>query len=86
LSKLTNEESLWLSDVQALLSRRPSKRLGFYTIGDPTLVVFDAEAVKRFEAQNAHLCEQMDYSEIVDAAGARRGSLEFPNNVHATRG
>jgi hypothetical protein len=86
LSKLTNEESLWLSDLQTLLNKCPSKRLGFYTIGDPTLVVFDAGAVKRFEAQNPHLCEQMDYSQIVDAAGARLGSIDFHNNVHATRG
>lgn len=86
MSKFTKEESLWLSDLQALLKKCPSNRLGFYTIGDPTVVVFDAEVAKQFEAQNSHLSEQMDYAELVDAANGRLGSIDFPNNVHATRG
>lgn len=86
MSKFTKEESLWLSDLQALLKKCPSNRLGFYTIGDPTVVVFDAEGLNRFEAQNGHLCEQIDFGEMIDVASARLGSIDFPNNVDATRG
>ncbi len=39
--KLTKAENKWLEDLKAILASCPSKRLGFYTIGDPGISVYD---------------------------------------------
>ena len=34
MSELTAEERKWVKQVQKVLDKCPSKRIGFYTIGD----------------------------------------------------
>lgn len=40
MDKLTAKEKAWIAEVNEVLARCPSKRLGFYTIGDPQVEVF----------------------------------------------
>jgi hypothetical protein len=58
MRKMTKEEAKWLDEVQDVLNRCPSKRLGFYTIGDPTVFVFDKKAHDK-------VCDHMDQRDLV---------------------
>jgi ATP-dependent Clp protease adapter protein ClpS len=82
---LSVAEKAWLAALQEVLDSCPSTRLGFYTIGDRVVQVFD----KRKEAQ---INKMMDESEATDfcVAAHRLGAgicgLQFPSNVHSTAG
>lgn len=41
MSELTAAEKKWVKQVNALLAKCPSKRLGFYTGGDPSIGIYD---------------------------------------------
>lgn len=41
MAELTKEEKAWVKKVNALLAKCPSDRIGFYTIGDPTVFLYD---------------------------------------------
>ena len=84
--KLTAAEKKWLADLQELLDACPSKRLGFYTIGDPDITVYDRTKEKKIEEiQNSH--DRMDYPEAVDKAGAALDIwIKFPSHVHSVTG
>lgn len=83
--KLTKEESAWLKKVQTDLNDCPSKRLGFYTIGDPTIEVYDQSQDRRifdlFDSRN-----NMDFCTAVSNFDADMGTLTFPSCVHSTAG
>lgn len=82
-SKPTKAEKAWLEELQELLDRCPSKRLGFYTIGDPSVSVYDcSKDAKIYEIAD----RGGDFGNAVDKAGARLGDLTFPFNVHSTSG
>lgn len=86
MSKLTKAERAWLADVQAVVNRCPSKRLGFYTIGDPSVTLWDRD--KTDDVFNA--LDRRDAGEFcsaVEVAGAGFDAvLYFPNNVESTAG
>ena len=41
MSKLTKEEIKWVEKAQEILNECPSKRIGFFTIGDSDLTLYD---------------------------------------------
>ncbi|EMK1274663.1 hypothetical protein V8M30_000246 [Serratia marcescens] len=47
MAELTAAERKWLNEVQKVLNRCPSTRLGFFTIGDKDVFVYD----KRLDKQ-----------------------------------
>lgn len=56
MDKLTKKEQAWVDEVNAVLARCPSKRLGFYTIGDDQVMLYDAKKHRKgCEAENADL-------------------------------
>ena len=83
--KLTAAEKKWLSDFQSLLDACPSKRLAFYTIGDPCITVYD-------KTKDGAINEMMDsgkasdYGIAVDRLKAEIVSLRFPSHVHSVAG
>ncbi|CAI0822590.1 Uncharacterised protein [Serratia entomophila] len=86
MAKLTKAEKKWLDELQEVLNRCPSKRLGFYTIGDPYLGVIDASRLQEIEDEQeengGEFC--MAASKVgADFAGYK---LDFPNQVHSTAG
>lgn len=86
MSKLTKAESKWIKDVQDVLRKCPSKRIGFYTIGDNNIVAYD------FTKRNA-IYDEMDAGRASDFGPAAENvdarfheELWFPNPVESTAG
>lgn len=85
MAALTKEEKAWVSKVNKLLAACPSKRLGFATMGDCDVRIFD---VRRY----ADIDEALNRSngDFIPTAG-RLGALfdealNFPNPVESTAG
>lgn len=83
--KLTKAESKWLEDLKALLASCPSKRLGFYTIGDPGISVYDYTKEKEISALMDRQ-GNLYYPGAVDSLDAEITFLNFPNCVHSVSG
>jgi len=43
MSKLTKKERDWIAELQSVLDKCPSRRLGFFTIGDKDVTVYDLD-------------------------------------------
>ncbi|MHD0451524.1 hypothetical protein ACY2EW_08595 [Serratia nevei] len=86
MAKLNKKERAWLNELQEVLNRCPSERLGFYTIGDPQVVVYDRSK----EDEIDHLLDIQasgDWCGCVLKAGANFDEwLDFPAVVHSTAG
>ena len=75
---LTAEEKSWLRKMQNLANKCPP-RFGLYTIGDPSISVFD----KTFE----HLFDdERDMPQEVAEYDAYLGFINFPTNIHGVCG
>ena len=83
---LTRTERAWLAEFQAVLDRCPSTRIGFYSIGDANLGLYDAT-------------REQEIGEELDVNGGEWGSaaarlkadfdqltLRFPTAVQSTAG
>lgn len=82
---LTREEKQWIAQMQALLAACPSSRLGFYTIGDSDVTVFDRNV--RDQWYQANGCPATDISEEVAKSGADLNTtLTFPSVVESRAG
>jgi hypothetical protein len=81
---LTKEEAAWVRKVQRLLNNPPSDRLGFYTIGDNDVTVYDSSLQAEIDARYDQM--EGDFGNAVEDCGAFLGVLNFPNNVHSTAG
>lgn len=77
---LNRAEKAWLAKLQKVLDECPSNRFAGFTIGDPTIVLYD----KCFEPQIWDSGKEVP--QLVDELGAKIGSLYFPFPVEATRG
>ncbi|MEL5661951.1 hypothetical protein PTT73_10500 [Serratia ureilytica] len=84
MAELTAAERKWLNDVQKVLNRCPSTRLGFFTIGDKDVFVYD----KRLDKQIDELQDSggRDFGLVVNDLDAGFGELTFPSHVHSTAG
>jgi hypothetical protein len=84
--KLTRDERKWLRDVQRVLDACPSDRLGFYTIGDPQVTVYNRTKEEKINAlMDAH--DKMDFPQAVqDAKADLHINLDFPACVHSVAG
>lgn len=83
---LTAAEKKWLKELQAVLDKCPSKRMGFYTSGgSPTVHVFDLPVADAWEAANVSQYDRMhgygSYSLGLEAAGADLGVVDFPATI-----
>ncbi|WP_439076075.1 hypothetical protein [Serratia sarumanii] len=85
MAKLNKKERAWLDELQEVLNRCPSERLGFYTIGDPQIVVYDRS--KESEIDWVMDTTEKDWCGCVLIAGANFDEwLDFPAVVHSTAG
>lgn len=80
MSKLTKKEKEWLIELQEHLNKCPSKRIGFCTIGDSSVFIFDASKIQAiYDIQDA---KNVDFMPAVDRADANFDtSIFFPNAV-----
>lgn len=85
--KLTKKERNWIEDLQTVLDSCPSERIGFYTIGDSCLFLYDRRKEDKIgEIQDN---SNRDFGMAVDEAKARIDDgtdLRFPYNVHSVAG
>jgi hypothetical protein len=79
---LTKKEAAWVRELQKVLSECPSARLGFYTIGDPRVSIYD----KRLDEKIDKLLSKNDFCSAAEKCGANLGSIDFPSAVHSTAG
>jgi len=84
MSEFTLEESKWVKRLQKVLKDCPSNRLGFYTIGDREVHIYDRDKEREIDvAFNNH---NVDFCQAVEGNDASLGILRFPNLVHSTAG
>lgn len=78
---MTPDEKKWVKRLQKVLNECPSKRLGFYTIGDPEVTIYDRDL-----AEHAELEDREDFCGLVARMDAELGRVTFPAQVHSTAG
>ncbi|MGE2471818.1 hypothetical protein ACMFCN_28415 [Klebsiella michiganensis] len=87
MAKLTKKEQAWVDEVNAVMSRCPSpKKIGFYTIGDPSIALYD---LRRLDEVMARLDGRAssDWCTAVQDIGADfYETIEFPSAVESTAG
>jgi hypothetical protein len=83
-SKSTKEEKSWLRKMQNLLNKCPSDRLGFYTIGDKNVTVYDKSKDRQINEYTSG--QRNDFCNGVEEFEAELGDLVFPSDVHSTAG
>lgn len=82
---LTKAEKAWVAEVQAALDKCPSTRLGFATIGDCDLTIFDLRGMEKIYAKLER--GKADFIPAADKLGlvaAQR--LNFPQPVESAAG
>lgn len=79
MAELTDAEKKWLKRVQRALDACPSDDIGFYTIGDPNVVLYRVPEGDFIDAMT-------DFCVAVDEADAFLGDLNFPRQVASTAG
>lgn len=83
--KLTKAEKAWVAVVQAALDKCPSNRLGFATIGDHDLSIFDNRGMGKIDA--ALKGGGADFIPAAQKLGLVAGEvLHFPQPVESTAG
>lgn len=85
MNNLTKEEERWLVKLQKLLRECPSDRIGFYTIGDFYVTVYDRTKIHEINEKmdSGHI----DFCQAVEDCDADFGvSLLFPALVHSVAG
>lgn len=84
--KLNKAEKKWLEDLQAVLDACPSKRIGFFSIGDPCISLYDRGKEKEIHAIMDRK-QNLDFPGAVNAVKADIDvQLDFPSNVHSVAG
>ncbi len=82
---LTDIERKWLNKLQKVLNECPSDRLGFYTIGDPMVTVYDRTKEAAIINRQDKSCD--DFGAAVTHCGADLNAyLTFPAQVASAAG
>ena len=87
MAKLTKKERAWIYELQDVLNRCPSpKKIGFYTTGDPFVMLYDLRRIDDVKAVLDHR-DSSDWCTAVRDAGADlEEMLLFPSTVESTAG
>lgn len=85
MSRLNAKEIAYLAELQAVLDRCPP-RLGFYTIGDPNLTVYDRTKEEKInEIHDASSSGEFGGA-VVRAKADFDVQIDFPSCVHSVAG
>lgn len=86
MADLTREELAWLKRLQKVMDDCPSSRIGFYTVGDSEVNLYDAS--KDAEIDKIHdSMRSGEFCGAVEQAGASfYACLRFPSSVRSTAG
>lgn len=78
---MSKAEAAWVKRLQKVLDDCPSDRIGAFTVGDPTVTLYDRSRDAEIDA-----CGDVDFCKAVDLLDAGMGTLTFPFKVHSTCG
>ncbi|MGL5386665.1 MAG: hypothetical protein ACRDCA_12555 [Serratia sp. (in: enterobacteria)] len=81
MAELTVEERKWIKQVNALLKKCPSKRIGFYTIGDDSIGLYDTSYQDEINAADIDLVRALN----ITGHGFSE-DIYFPNAVQGVCG
>jgi len=84
--ELNKKEKAWLKKLQRILDECPTSRIGFYTIGDRSVSLFDVSKLEEigYEMDRGNA---PDFGPAVDRVGAGFDEdIVFPNPVESTSG
>ncbi|WP_439413214.1 hypothetical protein [Enterobacter ludwigii] len=84
---MTKKEQAWIDELQEVLDRCPSpKKIGFYTIGDPSIALYDLRRVDEVMAELQRRSSS-DWCTAVQALGAGfNETIDLPSPVESTAG
>ena len=85
MATLTKQEKAWVKKLNKLLAECPSDRIGFATIGDSDVFMFD---LTRYDENSSKLDRGgWDFMPAAQHIGAKFDEvLTFPANVESTSG
>lgn len=85
MGSLTAAERKWVRGVQKALKNCPSKRIGFFTIGDDNVVLYDLE---KFDKIPTRISDEADLVSLLDKYDLRLDDevIYFPNCVEGVCG
>lgn len=81
MAELTKEEAKWVKQVNALLKKCPSKRLGFFTIGDREVFLYDITHQGEIDDNHGDLVLALNRTGY-----GFEESIYFPNQVQGVCG
>jgi hypothetical protein len=83
---LTAAETKWLDKLQALLDKCPSERLGAFTIGDPSLSIYDKTYFDDFRNSQEYSRDEPDDVYVHEKLGTVLYYLDMPFQVDGVCG
>ncbi|MEY0432134.1 hypothetical protein AB7V88_20345 [Providencia rettgeri] len=87
MAKLTKKELAWIEKVQKVLDECPSERLGFYTIGDTDVQLYDRRKEPAITELMNTACYNDDFCMAAEKLDANfHHHLLFPAPVESTAG
>ncbi|MBG2816907.1 hypothetical protein I4578_11340 [Proteus mirabilis] len=87
MEKLTKKELAWIEKVQKVLDECPSERLGFYTIGDNDVQLYDRRKEPAITDLMNEGCNNDDFCQAAEKLNANfHCHLTFPAPVESTAG
>lgn len=84
VKKLTAAERKWLGDLQAVLDKCPSQRLGGYTIGDANITIYDKLVFDNYRDNNPR--DERDDVLIHQEIGTKLGVIDTPFQIDGVSG
>ncbi|WAM43667.1 hypothetical protein [Edwardsiella piscicida] len=85
--KLTKKEIAWIDELQAVLNKCPSpKKIGFYTIGDPFVMLYDLRRIDDVQAALDHRHSSDWCTAVRDVGADIEETISFPSPVESTAG
>lgn len=81
--EMTKEERKWVAKLNKMLANPPSTRLGFFTIGDNYISMYNTEVLPA----DSPLLDNTDLIGVANSAGALFGEvIYFPDSVQGVCG
>lgn len=86
MKPLTAAEKKWIAKLEDLLAECPSKRIGAFTIGDDSIMLYDRSFDGEIDKLQDWRGGGCDFAIAVDSLECNLGSVQFPFTVHSTAG
>lgn len=87
MTKLTKKEMAWVDELQAVLDRCPSpKKIGFYTIGDTNILLYDLRRTGEVMARLDKRSSSDWCTAVADIGAGFVETIDFPSPVESTAG